>query len=169
MKKFLLVLSVCLLPVLGLAGDKADIEINIVNDNPSGLSAVFGGAVYDFDNGLSLKAGGVTKMWGNLYSFTHVNAGSYGSFDQDLGYFFHKEVIGLNCNFGLLAGPNADWINIPDGQPAILYMVGAGGGILAVDVTDAVGLWTMAKYKFALEDNNYEDGIVLGGGLYLRF
>ena len=71
-------------------------------------------------------------------------------------------------SIGLIAGPNADWINYAGGDP-IVYMNTAAGAIGTFDVAPTVGLFGFGKYKFKMVDNTqYQNGWMAGAGVYVR-
>lgn len=74
-------------------------------------------------------------------------------------------------NIGLWAGPaaafGADWTN---GQESLMtYLKTTSGAVAAYPVTEQVGAWAFAKYRFALGDNSYGDKNtwLAGVGFYL--
>jgi hypothetical protein len=104
---------------------------------------------------------------------------AYGDFGEKSGNM-NTEVAALfnlgglwgtlkNLYVGPVAGPNADWVN--QGEPDLInYINGAAGIAASYAFTDKFGLCGMAKYKFAVVDDNlYPDGWMVGIAGWLGF
>ncbi len=121
---------------------------------------IFGGVSVDgrYDSQTSVvttSIGVANKLSGNLWLLSRTNIGEYGSFSADVGYFI---VPGESLRFGLIAGPNVDWIPQEGDAEPISYIVGASGFVIGY-APKSVGAWLGAKYKFSLvDDTYYQDG-----------
>ncbi len=161
MKKFI----IAILAVVMLSGAciAQDVTKNIV----------FMGGRYDKVPVLSF--GYATPIDGNLWSFSYVDAGQFQALNTEVAYLFSidKTVWIIDKIYiGPIAGPNAEWYgaNTDDNVPTINYIVGAAGGLLALDISPTIGAWGYGKYKFTFqEDNMYKDGFAVGLGLFYRF
>lgn len=127
-------------------------------------SYVFGGGEYDSgEKAFTTTVGAAGRLVGGLWALARTQVGQYGSLETDLGYFVTS---GGALRFGLIAGPNVDWVTQEDADP-ISYIVGASG-FAAGYAPKKVGIWFTAKYKFAFDgDSYYQDG--WQGGLWLSY
>jgi hypothetical protein len=113
-----------------------------------------------------VMSGGVgIHMGKSIYTFAYTDVGHYGSFDFDVAYLFN---FSQDLYAGLIAGPNAAWVDNPS-EPSsdpILYLAGSSGAIAAYKV-----VWVYGKYNFAVKDDQtyYQDGWSIGVGLYKLF
>lgn len=141
-----------------------------VADSAGGSNILFGGVRYTKAVSSGDKAvisGGVGfHMTKGLYTFAITDVGQYNSFDFNAAYLFN-----LSGDFwaGLIAGPNATWVDNPT-EPAadpVTYIAGSSGGILAYKI-----VWVYGKYNFAVKPEDqtyYQDGFSIGAGLYKLF
>ena len=133
-----------------------------------------GFAGFRYDDGPLLSIGVANRLSGDIWLFNYTDLGHYGSLSTEISYFLTSAWNDTPnaMGFGLIAGPDVDWLNTnPDDEiPTISYLVGAGGFIGYFNFTDEVGIWGYGKYKFTFEnDNLYQDGMAFGVGLHKYF
>jgi hypothetical protein len=133
-------------------------------------TAIFSGVIYDSDIGssgkqLSGRYGLVQNITGALFIMPNVEFGKYNSLATEVALLFSNET--SPWIFGILAGPNVDWV-YPAEDP-ITYLNGAAGGLIAYDMGD-FGFWLGGKYKFSIADDDmFNDGFLAGIGVYSQF
>lgn len=106
----------------------------------------------------------------DLYAFTYVNAGKYGSISEDIALTWRLSATS-KLGFGVLAGIGTDWRQaFADNLDPTAYLAGAGGGLFFLDLSNTTGVWGYGKYKFATDrESAYVDGGEIGLGIYKRF
>ncbi len=136
-------------------------------------NSAFGGVYYSATDGTTegpLYGGGVGhRISGSLWSYAYAKVGQYGTIAVELAWYPLNFQYGDSTwgSIGLIAGPNADWLNYGGDDP-IVYMNTAAGVIGSFDVTPTVGFFGFGKYKFMLADTQYQDGWMAGIGTYIR-
>lgn len=133
---------------------------------------VFWGGTYD--EGPFMMTGHGYNLSGGLWSLQYTNFGADQSVNVELAYIADmKSLIGKmdNAFIGVLAGPNADWVDTEeDTLPTITYLNGAAGLIGGYGVFEDFYVWGAAKYKFKLEDSQYtKEGWKAALGLAYNF
>lgn len=142
-------------------------SFTVAQDSTKNL--VFGG--FRYDNGPLFSFGYARDIVkgpaGSLYTFNYTDFGNYQSVNSEIAYMFNYNKFYV----GPIAGPNSDWYGASElPGPAVNYIVGAAGGLLAYNFTTDWGAWAYGKYKFTFADDNmYKDGFVAGLGLYYSF
>lgn len=115
-----------------------------------------------FDGGEHIWTMGYSGEIGHdIYTFTYTDlSGEYKNVSSEIGYIVTKGILSI----GPVLGPESDW----RGGDNINYIVGAVGGIAAVDLW-GVGAWGYYKAKYALEDSQYPNEDVWGFGVWVEF
>ena len=135
-----------------------------VAQNTDASDVFMAGMRYDdkpyFSTGYAHHFGGV--LWGFAYGDFGEKSGNVNTEVAalfNLGGLWDKL---NNLYVGPVAGPNADWVN--QGEPDLInYLNGAAGIAASYAFTERFGLCGMAKYKFAIVDDNlYPDGWMVG-------
>jgi len=134
----------------------------ILSERPT---IAYGGA--RFFDGKTVASYGVGRQLGDhLWLFTINDYGVYTSTALELAYVFN---VAGPVSFGILAGPNVDFVNVETEPDPIAYLLGAGGGLLSLEFKHSGGLWAYWKKKFKLgEQDGYLFGSQFGAGAYLR-
>ena len=128
-------------------------------------------AVVDKDAALG-SIGWLTRVTGSLYNATYIDVGQYGKINNDWILLTPVQP-GSSFYVGLLAGPDADFSAMPDGD-IISYLTGSAGVMVAAQSKTMIlgfnnpGLWLMAKYNIKFDNAmSYYNGWTAGAGLFL--
>lgn len=129
---------------------------------------VFTGATYDSEYGFTSSVGSIQHLSKGLYSIEKATIGEYGTVETALAYMFGIDNSAFS--FGVLAGPNIDFVGSNgDGVAAVAYVVGAGGLVASwKPIGKKIGVHASTRYKFSLQDGNlYQDG--WQGGIFVSY
>lgn len=138
----------------------------------------FAGGRYDSDDGVIFNLGYGKRISGPLFTAGYLdiglnkNIGAEAFVTTSLS-FINDNPIFSNIGIGLLAGPGVDWTGETSDNEEInftTYIMGAAGGMVYYNITPQFGIFGFGKYKFDFEgENNYVDGWIAGGNLFIRF
>ena len=137
-----------------------------------GGTTVFGGLRYDDKVFGSL--GSAQTLSPNVWIFEYVDvslradSGVHISAAVDFAYLV--DCPGLSAlKVGILAGPDADWIGeVNDDRPLVSYLVGSGGWMASLRISEKIGAWGALKYKFKFDNNQlYRNGYIFGAGVFM--
>ena len=120
-----------------------------------------------YQDAIQIDAGLAIPLSDRVYTFVSVMGGDYGfGLNGRLAYLLSvSEYSGFW--FGLAAGPDAEWHNIPeDNQTPLLYMTGATGILIGYSF-DKWGIFGLFERNFPFEKNSV--GIDYTGHIGIHF
>lgn len=123
-------------------------------------------AAAGYTDAIQVHLGMAFPLSAKIYTFADFMAGDYGSaLTGKLGYLLS---VSGGTYMGLLAGPEAQWLNIPeDGADPMLYIAGATGIIIGHSYTN-FGIFGMVQRVFPLEDNKLSNSYSFVAGIHLN-
>ena len=174
MKKILVILTVMLLAGSVMAMPPP------ASGGKFSQAGLWGTVPYEAENPVAfIISGGYGDAWqldfgfsfpitGNLYTFTSVMGGDFGgSLNGKLAYLV-TPTSSAGAYFGLTAGPEVNWINIPeDNQDPMAYIVGATG-LMGGYSFENWGLFLQGERAFSLENNAFPNGYTFRAGIHIN-
>ena len=161
LKLFILITIVTLFAVASAMAMPAPAGFSFDEDNSVAFVAAVG-----YSQAVTASFGLAVPLSNKIYTFMSFMGGDYGgALTGKMGYLLS---IDGGTYFGVLAGPEAQWQNIPeDNVDPTLYIVGATGMIFGHSY-EKWGMFGMVQRVFPLEDNNITNSYSFAVGFHLN-
>lgn len=131
------------------AGDPmAGTPTNVV---PNGVYFI---GVHTLEDGKALASFGSAIPLGTdlpLVSYSYINLGRTDVLSTGLAYMFAP--VG-RFSYGLIAGSDANWLDLPGDVDKVFVVQGAVGGVFGYGISEGFGLGGFAKYVTDFDSNN---------------